>query len=279
MRWDAATAQKVESLSFLGTNHSCLHLSSDGRWLALGDTNANIQVWDFNARRLVTNLVSQEWDIFDLSFSPRATMLNCGAMCPDGRLVPKFWTVAGWREISLRSIKFTNLTDFVWSPNDRTVAFGYGDGAAAWWDLATGQMQHWFDCHYASGVRVAFSPDGRLFATAGYNGLMTVWDVRTLRPKPISRGYRNALHYVALSRDGRRLVATGTSPHGLVKIWDVETGRDMATLPGEPGWFWRIGFSPDGNTLFATSLEGTALLWRAPSWEEIEAKEKDKRVP
>ena len=29
-----------------------------------------------------------------------------------------------------------------------------------------------------------------------------------------------------------------------------------------------------GNTLFAASLEGTALFWRAPSWEEIEAGEK-----
>ena len=59
----------------------------------------------------------------------------------------------------------------------------------------------------------------------------------------------------------------------MVKLWDVETGRDLATLPGKPGWYVRIGFSPDGSTLFAASREGTALLWRAPSWEEIEAAE------
>jgi WD40 repeat protein len=75
------------------------------------------------------------------------------------------------------------------------------------------------------------------------------------------------------------LLATGTSSKDPVKLWDVQTGRDVATLPGEPGCFSRIGFAPDGNTLFAASIEGTALFWRAPSWEEIEAKEKEQRAP
>jgi len=87
------------------------------------------------------------------------------------------------------------------------------------------------------------------------------------------------MHDVTFSPDSRRLIATGTSPKDLVKLWDVQTGRDVATLPGEPGWFTHMGFSPDGNTLFAASFEGTALLWRAPSREEIEAKEKEKRAP
>jgi WD40 repeat protein len=128
-------------------------------------------------------------------------------------------------------------------------------------------------------VQLAFSPDGRLFAAAGLNGLVTVWDVATRQPRPIGRGYRNAVHDVTFSPDSRRLLATGTSSKDPVKLWDVQTGRDVATLPGEPGWFSRIGFSPDGNTLFAASLEGTALFWRAPSWEVIEAKEKEKRAP
>ena len=59
---------------------------------------------------------------------------------------------------------------------------------------------------------------------------------------------------------------------------DADVAR-VATLPGVEGFFAHLGFSPDGNTLFAASLEGTTLLWRAPSWEEIEAKEKRERAP
>ena len=76
------------------------------------------------------------------------------------------------------------------------------------------------------------------------------------------------------------MITTGTSPTAVVKVWDVETGRDVATLPGEPGLFFHnLGFSPDGNTLFAVSAEGAALLWHAPSWDAIEAKEKTRRAP
>jgi WD40 repeat protein len=125
-----------------------------------------------------------------------------------------------------------------------------------------------------------FSPDGRHFATGGLDdGLVTLWDVATQQAKPIGRAYRNALHDLLFSPDSRRLLASGTSPKGLIKFWDVETGRDVATLPGVPGWYVHMGFSPDSNTLFAASIEGTALFWRAPSFEEIEAKEKGRRAP
>ena len=40
-----------------------------------------------------------------------------------------------------------------------------------------------------------------------------------------------------------------------------------------------IGFSPDGSTLFAASKDGIALLWRAPSWDEIRAAENEKEWP
>jgi WD40 repeat protein len=273
VRWDAAAVQRVEELSFLGSNHLSLDLSRDGRWLAIGDKVGNVQVWDFKERRLVTNLVSQGTLVGALMFSPHGSMLNCGVYS-DGRAVPKFWSVADWREISLRGIDLKKLHEPAFSADERTLAIGHQDGTAAWWDLKTGQQQGpLFDCDSAGPVNVAFSVDGRSFATAGMDGRVVLWDVATRQAKAIGRGHRNELHDVAFSPDGERLIASGTNPQAVVKLWDVETGRDLATLPGEPGWYVHIGFSPDGNTLFAASLEGTALLWRAPSWEEIQARE------
>jgi WD40 repeat protein len=130
-----------------------------------------------------------------------------------------------------------------------------------------------FGSHSAYPVHVAFSPDGTLFATGEMDGLINLLDVSSRKPRPIGRGYRNALHDLTFSRDGRRLVAAGDSPDGLVKFWDVATGRDVATLPGKPGWYSHIGFSPDGNTLFAVGFDGTALFWRAPALAEIQATE------
>jgi WD40 repeat protein len=100
---------------------------------------------------------------------------------------------------------------------------------------------------------------------------MSLWTVPNRKPKPLSRRHWSALHDLAFSSDGQRLVAAGNCAEGLVQFWDVVTGRDVLALPGESGWYCRIGFSPDGATLYAASFEGTALLWHAPSLNEIEA--------
>jgi WD40 repeat protein len=155
--------------------------------------------------------------------------------------------------------------------DERTVAFGYSDGSAAWWDIRTRRRQEFFNHRDAGLAFVAFSPDGKRFAVAGLNGLIRLWEVATREVTRIGLGYANSLHGLAFSPDSRRLITTGTSPRGLVKIWDVATGRDVATLPGEPGFFRVIGFSPDGLTLFAANIRGRTLFWRVPSWEEIEA--------
>jgi WD40 repeat protein len=223
---------------------------------------------------MVTNLVFPDAHIFSLWFSPRGNLLACGAISSDGHIAGKLWAVAGWNEISLPASMQKNVFDGNFSPDERTMAIGYGDGTAAWWDLATGKQTAFFPCHYASPVHAVFSPDGRHFATGGMNGLMALWNVATPdKPRPIVRGHRNALHDLLFSPDSRRLLASGTSPKDVIKFWDVETGRDVATLLGAPGWYIHMGFSPDTNTLFAASVEGTALFWRAPSFEEIAERE------
>ena len=174
-------------------------------------------MWHFPARQLVTNLVFHEARFFALWFSPRGNILAGGATSSENSFVGKLWAVPGWREIDPHGINVRNVLDAAFSPDERTFAIGYGDGTAAWWDLATRQRQEIFDCQYSSGVQLAFSPDGRLFGTAGWNGLMTVWNVATRHPRPIGRGYRNAMHDVTFSPDSRRLIATGTSPKDLVK--------------------------------------------------------------
>jgi WD40 repeat protein len=248
----------------------------------LGDAKGQVQIWDYPERQYVTNLVAPAPNVFALVFSPDGTVLNAGSQGRRGDpYVPAFWTVPGWRRLDLSRLEgdFREGSDLDVSPDGRTAGIGYTYGQAAWWDLATDRRQHLFDCRYGSGVQVAFSPDGAWFATACYGGQMTLWDTATRQPRPLARAHRNGLHDVAFSPDGQRLIASGSSPNGPVKLWDVHSGRELATLRGEPGRFARIGFSPDGNTPFAASVEGRVLLWRAPSWEEIEVAESKKQMP
>jgi WD40 repeat protein len=77
--------------------------------------------------------------------------------------------------------------------------------------------------------------------------------------------------------DARRLATGGSNARDAVKLWDLTARREILSLHGEGLWFTHLAFSPDGNTLAATALSGMAHLWRAPSWQEIEAAEKQTR--
>jgi WD40 repeat protein len=278
VRWNferaANTWRRVEELPWLGTNHTSVDFSRDGRWLALGDGDGNVQVWDYPDRRLVTNLVSPGRRIFALMFSPSGKTLHCGTVVlSENRLVPKLYAADGWRELKLHGLKLDDALDGDLSPDDRTLAFADQDGTVFWWDFVTGQQQTLFRYHNAGHIQVAFSRDGRVFAASSPSGQISAWDVATRRIKFMSRGYGFAGE-LALSPDGRRVVACSVSPKDLITLWDVETGREVLTLPGERALIVHTGFSPDGNTLFATSFKGITQLWHAPSWEEIEAIEK-----
>ena len=84
---------------------------------------------------------------------------------------------------------------------------------------------------------------------------------------------RSALYSVAISPDGRRVIA-GNDGKRAITIWDVNSQQEVATLDGKGLIFSNAAFSPDGNTIGARNLNGVLHLWRAPTWAEIEAAER-----
>ena len=77
------------------------------------------------------------------------------------------------------------------------------------------------------GLGVAYSPDGKLVATAHDDGSVRVWDAGTGEMKarltasdPALGGRRSEVHSVAFSHDGRTLAAGGQDP--AVRLWAVD---------------------------------------------------------
>ncbi len=77
---------------------------------------------------------------------------------------------------------------------------------------------------------------------------------------------------IAFSLDGRRF-AVGSSGDEAIRLYESGRNEPLLTFAATGGGFFP-GFDSSGNILAGLNEEGELLVWRAPSWREIEGSEK-----
>jgi len=116
---------------------------------------------------------------------------------------------------------------------------------------------------------VAFSPDGTLLASAGYEKTIQVWDVATGQEMRKWSGWEGNYTALAFSPDGR-LLASGSLGDHFIHVWVPTTGREACTLGELPHGASSVSFSQDGKMLAAGGYRtDEILLWEIPSGKEI----------
>lgn len=114
---------------------------------------------------------------------------------------------------------------------------------------------------------MAFSPDGRLFAWAGLEGVIEVHETATFQRVTTLSGLVTFIHSLAFSPDSRALAAA--SRNGSVKLWDVATSKPLLTLHGYSGGVWDLAFSPDGSQLTTAGADARVMVWDITDHQEV----------
>jgi WD40 repeat protein len=109
--------------------------------------------------------------------------------------------------------------------------------------------------HSNTVTALAFSPDGKLLASAGHDGRVILWDLKTKLPVQTWKPSRVAFNAVAFRPDGKKVAFAGRT--GTVYVGDTSNGTLVSEFPGPP-----FSQDPDAYIILCLSYtpDGKAIV-------------------
>lgn len=255
-------------------NVLALAFSPDGRWLAASAlvTSNAARVWALPSGEPM-EFPGQRQPPWALAFDPQGEVLATG----DGQLI-RLWDLAHrclltkliGHERSVMALAFS--PDGHWLASGSS-ASGTDGGELLLWDVARLVRPEPADYQVLTNTGlVAFEADGRSFLALA-DGVVTRFDIETLRPIGPLPGYGASNASLAVSWDGRWLAHAESN--GMVHLWDRTAGGARTSFCPYPGARPERGtmrILVDGRLLATRGVgKGVALhLWDTRNWQQPE---------
>jgi WD40 repeat protein/serine/threonine protein kinase len=264
--WDVRTGELRRTLP-MPFKVLSLAASADGRWLAAGsdeDAEHRLAILDAATGQVQHTITASthQW-IQQLAFSPSSKLLAVAGHDATLRL---FDPESGQE---VRSWNHGFPIDLVaFHPGGSILATaGLESNTVRFWNPADGTMLHPFTGHRKGIQGLAFSPDGKSFATADEAGEVRIWDVtsRSQRHRLVGHKGRN---WPAFSPDSRTLAAVGANL--VVRLWAVQSGQERLPYQGWNGAVHATAFSPDGTLLAMGGDDKAVRICDLAGWKEGE---------
>jgi WD40 repeat protein len=263
--WDAVSGSQM-MLVPLNSRASALAFNPAGTRLVVGDHEGHISIWDISYLLARRNTIEFPEYVHEALFSPNGEWLVANT---DQRLVWQFpfdqllgikSTAGGQPIISAEELTY----DLEVSPDSAWVIAAEREKSRAILYNQETQISTLLN-HDAKVTGVAFGPGNSQGVTAGENGKIIVWDLKSGEGEYELQN-PTAAFSVAVQPDGKK-VAAGLRNRTF--IWDLEKQEKFAEL-SQAGVITSLVYSDDGQWLASASEDGTIYIWNAEAGYEGE---------
>jgi WD40 repeat protein/energy-coupling factor transporter ATP-binding protein EcfA2 len=246
-RW--SFRRKVPTSSQIITNedaNSCIAITVDGRWIAVGSENRTIQL--FNA--LQPNLQPRVFDahngkVKQVFFIPgKNAMVSLGS---DDKV--KYWDLL----VNESSELFTDavgINAIVVSPSGSTILCGTNNGKVYEWNINNEKERIVYN-HNSSVMALAYDFESEKIAIGDRSGKIVIINSRGSVLKDLG-GHSSRILALTFSPDNRMLASSGMD--GVIRVWNSTDWNDLPIeIRDQESWAQSLLFSPDSKQLLSGS--------------------------
>ncbi|HKQ08474.1 MAG TPA: TIR domain-containing protein [Blastocatellia bacterium] len=254
-------------------NADVVAFTSDGKILAMGNSDGTVILWDVKAKREISRFDSQSEGIESVRFLENDNVLASSSIT--GKI--ELWNIKTEQEVTTFNVADIEVTEdenssVVFSPDGRILASTVvviehcGECGIDLWDIKSGKKKATLKGHTQNIYAMAFSPDGKTLASGSADQTIKIWDLNTGHELATLRA-EEWVRSITFSPDGKVLASGGMT--GTVSLWDVRSHRELVQLKGHSGIVRVVEFSADGKLLASGCDDATIKLWDVQNRQEL----------
>jgi WD40 repeat protein/serine/threonine protein kinase len=247
----------------------CVAVSAGGKFLATGDSDGLVRLWDVETGTEITAFSGHTKRINQVTFSSDDRWLVSASDDNTARI----WDTGSLREVHVLEGHGREVKGADFSPDGQALVTGAMDSHLKVWDTLTGQAQT--DSVASSRiVKVRYSPDGKTIVTAGEDNTILLWDSGGSLINRVAR-ITNPIVDLQISPDGYFIAASNAI--GNLYVWSLDgelrLERKNERLVRDTGpnsvYTNSLAFSPDSKWISSALWDNTIRYWNIETGEEV----------